>query len=50
MLKFLEANPLLNKSLAAYLELNPLLDRVIYKYWCRIDVIKKKKELVFDRN
>ena len=50
MLKILDANPLLIKSLAAYLELIPLLDRIIYKYWGRIVVNKKKKELVLDHN
>ena len=50
MLKALDANPLLIKPLGAYLELIPLLDRIIYKYWGRIDVIDKNKKLVFDRN
>ena len=31
MLKILDANPLLIKSLGAYFELNSLLDRIIYK-------------------
>ena len=50
MLKILDANPLLIKSLGAYLELNPLLDCIIYKYWGRIDIINNKKKLVLDRN
>ena len=50
MLKILDRNPLLNKSLGAYLEFIPLLKHIIYKYWGRIDVINKKKEIVFDRN
>ena len=49
MLNFLDANPLLIKSLVAYLELIPLIDRIIYKYWGRI-VVNKKKELVLDRS
>ena len=48
--KILDANPLLIKSLGAYLELNPLLDRIIFKYWGRIDVINNKKKLVLDHN
>ena len=50
MLKILDRNPMLIKSLGAYLELIPLLEYIIYKYWGRIDVINKKKELVLDRN
>ena len=50
LLKILDANPLLFKSLGAYLELNPLLDRIIYKYWGRLDVVNNKKNLVLDRN
>ena len=50
MLKILDRNPLLIKSLGAYFELIPLLEYIIYKYWGRIDVINKKKAIVFDRN
>ena len=50
MLKILNANPLLNKSLGSSLELLPLIDHIIYKYWGRIDVLKKKKKLVLDHN
>ena len=50
MLKILDANPLLIKSLGAYLDFIPLLDRIIYKYWGGIDVINKKKKLVLDQN
>ena len=49
MLKILDANPLLIKSLGAYLELIQLLDYIIYKYWGWIDV-NNKKELVLDHN
>ena len=48
MLKILDANPLLIKSLGAYLLPIPLIDYIINKYWRRIDVIGKKKELVLD--
>ena len=50
ILKILDANPLLIKSLGAYLEHNPLIDYIIYKYWGRFDVINNKKKLVLDRN
>ena len=50
MLKILDRNPLLIKSLGAYSQLIPLLEYIIYKYWGQIDVINKKKEIVFDRN
>ena len=33
MLKILDANPLLLKSLGAYLEVNPLIIYIIFKYW-----------------
>ena len=29
----LDLNPLLIKTLGAYLEFNPLLEHIIYKYW-----------------
>ena len=50
LLKILDANPLLNKSLGDYLHANPLLNLIIYKYGARIDVINNKKELVHDYN
>ena len=50
MLKILDANPLLIKSLGAYLLPIPLIDYIINKYWGRIDVIKKKKVVVRDHN
>ena len=50
MLKILDANPLLIKSLGSYLLPIPLIDYIINKYWGRIDVIEKKKELDFDHN
>ena len=50
MLKILDANPLLIKSLGAFLEFNPLLDRIIYNNWGRVDIINNKKERVLDRN
>ena len=49
VLKILDVNPLLIKSLGRYLELIPPLERIIYKYWGRIDFINIKKKLVFDR-
>ena len=49
MLKILDRNPLPIKSLGAYLKLIPLLENIIYKHWGRIDVINKKREIVFDR-
>ena len=50
MLKILDANPVLIKSLRAYSEVNPLINYIIFKYWGRIDVINKKKVLVHDHN
>ena len=50
MLKILDANPLLIKSLGVYLLPIPLIDYLINKYWGRIDVIKKKKVIVRDHN
>ena len=50
MLKILEANFLLIKSLGAYLEDNPLKALIIFKYWSPIDVINNKKKLVHDYN
>ena len=50
ILKILDKNPLLIKSLGAYLLPIPLIDYIINKYWGRIDVIKKKKVIVRDHN
>ena len=47
MLKFLEANPLLIKSLGAYLETIPLVEFFIFKYW---GYNNNKKKLVRDYN
>ena len=48
LLKTLDVNPLLIKSLANYLDSIPLIEYILYKYWGRIVVIKKKRELVLD--
>ena len=48
MLKILDANPLLIKSLGCFLGLNPLLEHIICKNWGWIDFINKKKKLVLD--
>ena len=50
MLKILDTNPLLVKSLGVYLKPNPLLDLILYKFWGRIDVINNEKKLVLDHN
>ena len=50
MLKILDANPLLIKSLGAYLLPIPLIDYIINNYWGRIFVIKKKRVIVCDHN
>ena len=50
MLKILDINPSLIKSVGGYLELIPPLERIIYKYWGRIDFINNKNKLVLDRN
>ena len=47
LLKISDTNPLLIKSLGAYLDSNPLLDLIIFKYWRRIN---NKKKLVHDYN
>ena len=44
ILKILDANALLIKSLGAYLDPNPLTDLIIFNYWGRIDVINNKKK------
>ena len=46
MLKILEANPFLIKSLGAYLEPIPLIEYIILKYWGYID----NKKLVHGSN
>ena len=50
LLKILDTNPLLIKSLGDYLHPYPLIVYIIYKYWGRIDIIKNKKKLVHDYN
>ena len=45
MLKILDRNPSLIKSLGAYLYPIPLINLIIYKYW---GYINNKKELVHD--
>ena len=47
MLKILDKNPLLMKSLGAYLYPIPLIDLIIYKY---LGYINNKKKLVRDYN
>ena len=47
MLKILEANPMLIKSLRRYLYPIPLIEFIIFKYWGYID---NKKKLVRDYN
>ena len=50
MLKILDVNPLLIKSLGRYLEIIPPLEHIMYKDWGRIDFINNKKKLLLDRN
>ena len=50
MLKIVDANLLLIKSLGAYLLPIPLINYIIKKYWGPTDVINNKKVLVHDRN
>ena len=50
LLKILDTNPLLIKSLGAYLDQNPLILYIINKYWGRVDIIDNKKRLVHDYN
>ena len=45
MLKILDKNPLLIKSLGAYLDPNPLIDYIIFKYW---GYINSRNKLVHD--
>ena len=47
MLKSLEANPMLIKSLGRYFYPIPLIEFIIFKYWGYID---NKKKLVHDYN
>ena len=46
MLKILDTNPKLFKSLGAYLLLNPLTENILHKSWGRIEVIKGEKKLL----
>ena len=50
LLKILDTNSLLIKSLGAYLDPYPLIVYFIYKCWGRIDFINNKKKLVHDYN
>ena len=50
LLKILDTNPILIKSLGAYLDSYPLILYIINKYWGRIDIIINKKKLVHDYN
>ena len=47
MLKILDKNPLLIKSLGAYLHPNPIFNFLIFKYW---GYINNKNEVVHDYN
>ena len=50
MLKILDTNPILIKSLGPYLVPIPLIRYIINKYWGRIVTIKNDKKLVHDYN
>ena len=50
LLKLLDTNPLLFKSLGPYLDPIPLICYFINKYWGRIDIINNNKKLVLDYN
>ena len=50
LLNILDTNPLLIKSLGAYIDPCPLIVYIIYKYWGRIDFTNNKKKLVHDHN
>ena len=50
LLKILDTNPLLIKSLGVYLNPNPIILYIINKYWGRIVIIDDKKKLVHDFN
>ena len=43
LLKISDANPILIKSLGAYLDPYPLIVYIIHKYWGRIDIINNKR-------
>ena len=45
LLKILDKNPLLIKSLGAHIDPNPLINLIIFKYW---RYINNKNELVHD--
>ena len=49
MLKILDTNPKLVKSIGRYLHLNPLTEYLLYKHWGRIGVIDNEKKLLLDR-
>ena len=50
LLKILDTNQLLIKSLGAYLDPYPLIVYIIYKNWGRIDLINNRKKVVHDYN
>ena len=50
LLKFLDTNPLLIKSLGAYLDPYPRIVYIINNYWGRIEIINRRKKLVHDYN
>ena len=50
MLKILERNPLVIKSLGGYLDPIPLIEFMLFNYWGRIDIIINKNKLVHDYN
>ena len=47
-LKILHANLKLGKSLGNYIVLNPLIESILYRFWGRVAVIKKKETVVLD--
>ena len=50
LLETLDTNPLLIKSLGAYIDPYPLIVYIIYNYWGCTDIINIKKKLVHDYN
>ena len=50
LLEILDTNPLLIKSLRAYLDPNPIIFYIMNKYWGRIDINNNRKKLVHDYN
>ena len=50
MLKVLDTNPILFKSLGSYSDPIPLIRYIINEYWGRIVTIKNKKTIVHDYN